>query len=105
VASRSTPWDSTPLPPSAAGLETNHIRVLATFPNIRDRPDYHTPVAERSARTIKDFFTSLGVPVIGDYTDALLPDDDLLDTIYHPTEEAALARTQRLIPKLKAALE
>jgi hypothetical protein len=84
---------------------TNHIRVLATFPNIRDRPDYHTPVAERSARTIKDFFTSLGVPVIGDYTDALLPDDDLLDTIYHPTEEAALARTQRLIPKLKAALE
>jgi hypothetical protein len=45
------------------------------------------------------------VPVIGCYTDALLPEEQLLDTMYHPTEEAALDRTQHLIPKLKAALK
>ena len=85
--------------------QTNHIRVLAAFPNLCDRPDYHGPVAQRSARIIEDFFAGLGVPVIGDYTDALLPEEELLDTMYHPTEEAALARTQRLIPKLKAVLQ
>jgi len=85
--------------------QTNHVRVLATFPNLCDRPDYHGPVAQRSVKIIEDFFSGLGVPVIGDYTDALLPEEEFLDTIYHPAEEAALARTQRLIPKLKAALE
>ena len=84
--------------------QTNQVRVLATFPNLCDRPEYHTPVAERSARIIEDFYTGLGVPVIGTYAEALLPQEDLLDTMYHPAEEAALARTQRLIPKLKPAL-
>ena len=79
--------------------------MLATFPNLCDRPDYRGPVGQRSASTIKDFFARNGVPVVGDYTDALLPEQEFLDTMYHPSEEAALARTQRLIPKLKAALQ
>ena len=85
--------------------QTNHIRVLATFPNVCDRPEYHTPVAQRSAEIITSFFARLGVPVIGSYSDALLPEDQFLDTMYHTSEEAALARTQRLIPKLRASLQ
>lgn len=84
--------------------ETNHIRVLATFPNLSDREDYHGPVGQKSAQTIRDFFTSLNVPVVGDYTNALFPEDQFFDTMYHLTDEAALARTQILIPYLKAAL-
>jgi hypothetical protein len=85
--------------------QTNRIRVLATFPNICDQPEYHSPAAQHSIKIIEDFFARLGVPVVGEYTDAILPEEELLDTIYHPTEEAALARTQRLIPKLNAALK
>ena len=85
--------------------QNNHVRVLASFPNICDRPEYHGPAAQHSVKIIEDFFARLGVPVVGEYTDAMLPEEDLLDTIYHPTEEAALARTRRLIPKLDAVLK
>jgi hypothetical protein len=84
--------------------QTNDIRVLATFPNLCDRSDYHGPVAEQSAQIVRGSFSRLNVPVIGNYTNALFPEDQFLDTMYHLTEEAALARTQRLIPDLKAAL-
>ena len=83
---------------------TNHIRVLATFPNLCDRSDYHGAVAEQSARSIRRLYTGLNVPVVGDYTNSLLPEDQFLDTMYHLTEDSALARTDRLIPELKAAL-
>jgi hypothetical protein len=82
--------------------KTNHVRVLATFPNLCDRPEYHAAAAQRGIQTVEKFFGGLGVPVIGNYTDALLPEDDFLDTMYHPTEEAAIARSQRLASKLKA---
>jgi len=51
---------------------------------------------------IERFFAGLGVPVIGQYDDSLLPKDQFLDTIYHLTEEAARARTQKLAAKLKS---
>jgi hypothetical protein len=88
-----------------ARARTNHIRVLATFPNLCDRPSYHTEVAQRSAKTILDFFARIGVPVVGEYTDTLLPEEQFLDTMYHTTEEVALKRTQRLAQKLKPVLE
>ena len=82
----------------------NHVRVLATFPNMCDEPDYHGPVAQRSARIITDFFARLGVPVIGEYTDALLSQEDFLDTKYHLPRKLR-SPEPRLIPKLRAALE
>jgi hypothetical protein len=83
----------------------NGIRVLATFPNLSDDSDYHSSAARQEVKTITDFFAGLQVPVIGDYTDALLPADQFFDTIYHPTEEAALARTRRLVEQLKPHLK
>ena len=85
--------------------QTNRVRVLATFPNMCDHPEYHGPAAQRSVKNIEDFFAHLGVPVVGDYTDSLLPEEEFLDTVYHLTEETALARTRRLIPKLNEALK
>jgi hypothetical protein len=79
----------------------NQIRVLATYPNLVDRPEYHLPAARKNAKTIRDFFSSIKVPVIGNYTDSLLPVDQFFDTGYHLTEEAVLARTNRLVPELR----
>jgi hypothetical protein len=80
--------------------QAHQIRVLATYPNLVDQPEYHLPAARQSAKTIQDFFSGLQVPMIGNYTDSLLRADQFFDTRYHLTEEAALARTRRLIPQL-----
>ena len=88
-----------------AWAATNHIRVLATFPNLCDQPEYHSLTAQKMAEKIRAFFATLQVPVIGDYTDSLLPSDDFFDTNSHLTEEAARARTQRLLAKLKPYLK
>jgi hypothetical protein len=105
----------TDLPEHPAGFElissfcqwarTNHIRVLATFPNICERPEYYLPPARRTAKTIGKFFAGLDVPVLGDYTESILPPDQFYDTIYHLTDEASIARTQRLLQHLAPYLE
>jgi hypothetical protein len=83
----------------------NHVRVLATYPNVCDQPEYHQEKARKTAATIKDFFATLDVPMIGNYTDALLPANEFFDTYYHLTEEACAARTQLLAQQLKPHLQ
>jgi hypothetical protein len=83
---------------------TNHIRVLATFPNVSDQPEYHSPEARQDIQRIKDFFACLGVPVVGEYTESILPYDQFFDTPYHLTDAAAVARTRRLAAELKPVL-
>ena len=85
--------------------DTNHVRVLATFPNLCDQPEYHNRTAEKVAQTIKDSFARLDVPMIGEYTNSLLPPDQFFDTYYHLTQEAALERTRRLAILLKPCLQ
>jgi hypothetical protein len=84
---------------------TNHIRVLATFPNVCRRPEYYLPPAQRTAKTIGNFFAGLDVPVLGDYSESVLPPDQFFDSLYHLTDEASIARTQRLLIHLAPYLE
>jgi hypothetical protein len=99
-----SPQGFAPIADFCGWAQTNHIRVLATFPNLCDRPEYRTPLAQGAVKKVENLFAGLGVPVIGSYTDALLPEEDFLDTMYHPTEEAAAVRTRLLASKLKPAL-
>jgi hypothetical protein len=78
----------------------NRIRVLATFPNIAHRPEYDRPEARKTPGQIRAFFAPLGVPVLADAKDSILPESEFFDTLYHLTEEAALARTRRFLPML-----
>lgn len=81
--------------------KTNGVRVLATFPNLCAKPVYDSPKTEKAAAEIRAFYQSLGVPVVGNYRDVLLPRSEFYDTCYHLTEEGAAARTHRLVPLLK----
>lgn len=78
------------------------VRVLATFPNLCETPDYLAPKAQSTAEEITAFFQSRGVPMVGDYRGTLLPRADFYDTSYHLTEEAAAERTRRLATQLKS---
>lgn len=84
-----------------AWAKTNQVRVLATFPNLCDKPAYDSPAARQTAADITAFYQTNGVPVLGGLRDALLPRGDFFDTCYHLTDEAASARTRRLVPLLK----
>jgi hypothetical protein len=105
---------SFPMPDQTAGFTLiasfcrwapeHQIRVLATYPNLLDQPKLHTDLARGNAHRIANFYKQLGVPVIGAYTDALLPPDQFFDTVYHLIDEAALSRTDRLAEKLKPLL-
>jgi hypothetical protein len=103
-----------PMPEQTAGFtliasfcrwaQEHQVRVLATYPNLLDQPELHTDVARRNVQRIANFYKELGVPVIGAYTDVLLSPDQFFDTVYHLTDVAALARTDRLAEKLKPFL-
>ena len=82
--------------------KTNGVRVVATFPNLCAKPAYDSPKSQKAADEITAFFQSLGVPVVGNYREVLLPRSDFYDTCYHLTEEGAAARTHRLVPLLKS---
>jgi hypothetical protein len=85
--------------------ETNHVRVLATFPNVARKPEYDQPPTARAVERICQFYAGLKVPVVGTAQEAILPTTDFFDTCYHLTEEAAQARTDRLIQRLKPLLD
>ena len=82
----------------------HHVTVLATFPNLMHQPQYDGPNARQAIQVITDFYASLGVPVAGRAQAAILPSDQFFDTPYHLTHEAAIARTDRLVPDLKPYL-
>lgn len=82
-----------------------NITVLATFPNICHRPEYDLPAAQKAPRQLREFYTSLGVPVLGDAAEAMLPEEKIFDSLYHPMREFALERTRRLLVHLAPFLE
>ena len=103
------------LPPEPAGFQpirefcqwarANRIRVVATFPNVCHRPEYDLPAAARTPGQLRAFYDSLGVPLLGDVSESILPESDIFDTMYHPMREAALARTRRLLVHLAPHLK
>ena len=102
-------------PPSVPGLppirafcawaKANNIRVLATFPNTTRRPEYDLPEGTRMPAQFRAFYGEMGVPVVGELSEAMLPEDQMFDSFYHPMRSAALERTRRLLPHLAPLLK
>ncbi len=85
--------------------QSNQIRVVATFPNLCDQPEYHLPSARQAIQRIQELFAGLEVPVLGQFKDALLPSDAFFDTAYHLTQESRRVRTQELVRELAPHLK
>lgn len=84
--------------------KANHVTVLATYPNLIYQPEYDQPTAQAELKVVKDFYASQGVPVLGTPREAMFPEDQFYDTVYHLLHSAAIERTNRLIPHLKPYL-
>jgi hypothetical protein len=89
-----------PIREFCAWAKANHVRVLATFPNTTHRPEYDLPAAKQMPVQFRAFYESLGVPVLGDISEAMLPEEQMFDSLYHPMREFALERTRRLLGHL-----
>ncbi len=102
-------------PPSPAGLppirefcawaKAHNVRVLITFPNICHRPEYDLPAAKQMPAQFHAFFEPMGVPVLGDLSESMLPEEQMFDSLYHPLRSAALDRTHRLLTHLAPYLQ
>jgi hypothetical protein len=102
-------------PPSVPGLppirafcawaKANNIRVLATFPNTTHRPEYDLPEGTRMPAQFRAFYEPMGVPVVGELSEAMLPEDQMFDSFYHPMRSAALERTRKLLVHLAPYLK
>ena len=89
-----------PIPEFCEWAKLHHVRVLATFPNICHRPEYDLPAAKQMPAQFRALFASEGVPVLGDLSESMLPEEQMFDSYYHPLRDAALERTRRLLVHL-----
>ena len=94
-----------PITEFCAWAKLNNVTVLATFPNTTHRPEYDLPAAKQMPAQFRAFFEPMGVPVLGDISDAMLPEEKMFDSMYHPMRSAALERTRRLLVHLAPYLK
>jgi hypothetical protein len=94
-----------PIREFSAWAKANNIRVLATFPTTCHRPEYDLPAAQKMPVQFHGFYEAMGIPVLGDVSEAMLPEEQMFDSMYHPMREAALARTRRLLVHLAPFLK
>jgi hypothetical protein len=79
----------------------NHqVRVLATFPQSVYKPQYDGPEFRLACQQVENFYAGHGVPVLGTPQEALLPEVEFYNDIYHLLHGPAIERTKRLVPYL-----
>jgi hypothetical protein len=99
------------MPQSSAGLDALHaflryceqsqVRVIYTWPNLVEKPEYLTERYTKYFADLIAFFESIGVPVVGRPEDALFSLANSLDTEKHPRHAGSFVRTARLIASLR----
>lgn len=77
--------------------KANGVKVFATWPNTLYFKEYERV---REFGMISYFYRTLDVPIIGTPTDAMVPPEQLAETIYHLTESGIAQRTGKLVEAL-----
>ena len=78
------------------------VQVLASWPNTFAHPDYiDNPTVTANFATIKSFWKSLQVPVVGRPEDAMLAAEFFHDTYYHLNSKGVAVRSSALTKDLK----
>lgn len=85
--------------------QKNNITLLFTWPNTRHFPIYESDDNRAFFEGLEREISSMGIPVLASPYESMLPEEDFFDTINHPTKEAAIARTQRLLEVLLPEIE
>lgn len=84
----------------ASWAAANEVKVVATWPNTVNFPQYKTPKAKFFFKRIRNFYETLGIEVVGAPEAVLLQPDAFFDHQYHLHRDAVARRTANLVPLL-----
>jgi hypothetical protein len=84
--------------------DSQQVRLIAGFPNMAHRQAYETSTVDEVEDQLKSFYAKHAIDVVGCLRESLMPLDDFFDTLYHPTEEASIQRSQKLATQLRLLL-
>lgn len=85
--------------------QKNNIQIIATWPNTVWFEEYSEPETQLYFQSIKDFYQSLNVPVLGEPRDFMYDKSMFYDTEYHLHDRGVRLRTQQLIQLLQPYLD
>ena len=82
------------------------VQLVASWPNTFANPVYFGyEIVDANIKTIRGFWNSMGVKVVGDYKDSMLESEYFYDTLYHLNAEGVRLRTEELTSQLKPYLK
>lgn len=82
------------------------VHLVASWPNTFANPFYFgNEIVDANIKTIRGFWNSMGVKVVGDYKDSMLESEYFFDTVYHLNTEGVRLRTEKLTSQLKPYLK
>ena len=82
------------------------VQLVASWPNTFANPVYFgNEIVDANIKTIRGFWNSMGVEVVGNYKDSMLESEYFFDTVYHLNTEGVRLRTEKLTSQLKPYLK
>ena len=83
-----------------------NVQLFASWPNTFANPVYFgNEIVDANIKTIRRFWNSIGVEVVGNYKDSMLESEYFYDTVYHLNAEGVRLRTEKLTSQLKPYLK
>ena len=82
----------------------NKIKLIATWPSTIWFDSYKQPNYQDFFQNIKDFYNSIDVPVVGNYSEFMYDKSMFFDTVYHLNDRGRRYRTRQLIKLLQPYL-
>ena len=83
-----------------------NVQLFASWPNTFANPVYfENEIVDANIKTIRRFWNSMGVEVVGNYKDSMLESEYFYDTLYHLNAEGVRLRTEELTSQLKPYLK
>ncbi|MGW9230646.1 hypothetical protein ACWGPT_07205 [Pseudorhizobium sp. NPDC055634] len=83
-----------------AWAQANDVTVFYTWPPTTDRPQYRTPEYAEYFQSYVHLFEATGINVLGRQTEYLIPEDEMLDSMYHADTRGARRASQVLSKNL-----
>ena len=82
------------------------VQLVASWPNTFANPVYFgNEIVDANIKTIRGFWNSMGVEVVGNYKDSMLESEYFFDTVYHLNTEGVRLRTEKLTSQLRPYLK
>ena len=84
--------------------QNHQVRLIACYPNTVEFPEYSSAASCAFLSRLAQFYRDHEIPNPDTPQSGFLPQEDFFDSVYHPHQEASVARSHRLLETLKPFL-